>query len=52
MIYTLLNIWKERNLRIFKNNAPTPIQLVLRIKEDVFIFKRAIFPSIRAAAVV
>jgi hypothetical protein len=43
MIYTMWNICKERNRRIFENNALTPIQLALKIKEDVFTFKRAMF---------
>jgi hypothetical protein len=43
MIYTLWNIRKERNRRIFENSALTPIQLALKIKEDVFTFKRAMF---------
>jgi hypothetical protein len=43
MIYTLWNIWKGRNRRIFKNSALISIQLALKIKEDVFTFKRAMF---------
>jgi hypothetical protein len=46
------NIWKERNRRIFENSGLIPIQLALRIKENVFTFKRAMFSSNRAAAVV
>jgi hypothetical protein len=34
-IYTLWNLWKERNQRISKNSSLNPIQVALRIKEDV-----------------
>jgi hypothetical protein len=35
------NLWKERNRRIFENNSLTPIQVALRIKEDVLSFMMA-----------
>jgi hypothetical protein len=41
VIYTMWNLWKERNRRIFENSSVTPIQVALRIKEDVLSFRRA-----------
>ncbi|WVZ91565.1 hypothetical protein U9M48_037717 [Paspalum notatum var. saurae] len=47
VIYTLWNLWKERNRRIFESNTLTPLQIALRIKEDVLVFRRALFPCNR-----
>jgi hypothetical protein len=35
VIYTLWNIWKERNRRIFDNTNESAMQVALRVKEDI-----------------
>jgi hypothetical protein len=35
VIYTMWNIWNERNRRIFESVALPPVQVAIRIKEDV-----------------
>jgi hypothetical protein len=44
VIYTMWNIWNERNRRIFESVALPPVQVALRIKEDVSQFRRALLP--------
>jgi hypothetical protein len=41
VIYTLWNIWKERNRRIFSNHHESAMQVALRVKEDTNQRKRA-----------
>jgi len=41
VIYTFWNIQKERNRRIFNNEAETMLQVAARIKEDIEQRKRA-----------
>jgi hypothetical protein len=43
VIYTMWNLWKERNRRIFESVAIPLAQVALRIK-DVSQFRRALFP--------
>nr|TKW09225.1 hypothetical protein SEVIR_6G079700v2 [Setaria viridis] len=40
-IITAWNIWNERNRRIFENKFLSPMQLLLRIQEDINIRKQA-----------
>ena len=42
VIYTLWNIWKERNRRIFNNTHESAMQVALRVKEDIEQRKRAL----------
>ena len=35
VIYTIWNIWKERNRQIFKNTSESPMQVASRVREDV-----------------
>ena len=42
VIYTLWNIWKERNRRIFNNAHESAMQVALRVKEDIEQRKRAL----------
>jgi hypothetical protein len=35
VIYTLWNLWKERNKRIFQNIQESAWQVAFRIKEDI-----------------
>ena len=42
VIYTLWNIWKERNRRIFNNAHESALQVALRVKEDIEQRKRAL----------
>ena len=35
LIYTIWNIWKERNRRIFNNTSESPMQVASRVREDV-----------------
>jgi hypothetical protein len=35
VIYTLWNLWKERNRRIFQNVQESSWQVAFRIKEDI-----------------
>ena len=42
VIYTLWNIWKERNRRIFNNIQESAMQVALRVKEEIEQRKRAL----------
>ena len=42
VVYTLWNIWKERNRRIFTNTLETAAQVASRAKEDIEQLKRAL----------
>jgi hypothetical protein len=42
VIYTLWNLWKERNRRIFQNIQESAWQVAFRIKEDIAQKKRAL----------
>jgi len=41
VIYTVWNIWKERNRRIFTNTHETAMQVASRTKEDILQKKMA-----------
>ena len=41
VIYTMWNLWKERNRRIFDNKSSTAIQVAERTKEDIEQYRRA-----------
>jgi len=42
VIYTLWNLWKERNRRIFQNIQESAWQVAFRVKEDIAQKKRAL----------
>ena len=42
MIYTIWNIWKERNRRIFSGVFETAAQVASRAKEDIEQQRRAL----------
>jgi hypothetical protein len=35
LIYTALNLWKERNRRVFQRVVATPVTVLLLIKEEM-----------------
>jgi hypothetical protein len=35
VIFTLWNLWKERNRRIFNNSHESALQVASRVKEDI-----------------
>jgi ABC-type histidine transport system ATPase subunit len=41
VIYTIWNIWKERNRRIFNNTLESPMQVASKVREDIMQRKRA-----------
>ena len=41
LIYTIWNIWKERNRRIFNDTLESPMQVAARVREDIVQRKRA-----------
>jgi hypothetical protein len=40
-IYTMWNLWKERNRRTFDNKYSTTVQVAERTKEDIEQYRRA-----------
>jgi hypothetical protein len=42
VIYTMWNIWKERNRRIFQSMAINARQVALKAKEDIDMRSRAL----------
>jgi ABC-type histidine transport system ATPase subunit len=40
VIYTIWNIWKERNRRIFNNTLESPMQVASKVREDIMQRKR------------
>jgi len=42
VIFTLWNLWKERNRRIFNNTYESAMQVASRVKEDIQQKKRAL----------
>jgi len=41
LIYTAWNIWKARNRQVFDHLLPTPPQVLLEIKKEIALRKRA-----------
>jgi len=51
VIYTIWNVWKERNRRIFSNSHETALQVATRTKEDILQWRRAQIWSVQSLLV-